>query len=81
MWFIGKCNMERYRLTDSWLITRPRSYELQVIEQSRGLGLGKLLTGTLSDIGSQWGMKKVMLTVFKCKPRTQNIDLHYPHIQ
>ncbi|OJA21167.1 hypothetical protein AZE42_04555 [Rhizopogon vesiculosus] len=40
-------------------------YELQVTEQSRGLGLGKLLTSALSDIGSQWGMKKAMLTVFK----------------
>jgi len=40
-------------------------YELQVTEQSRGLGLGKLLTNALSDIGSRWRMKKVILTVFK----------------
>ncbi|KAG1755212.1 acyl-CoA N-acyltransferase [Suillus paluster] len=40
-------------------------YELQVAEESRRLGVGKLLTSALLDIGSQWGMKKVMLTVFK----------------
>ncbi|KAG1864135.1 acyl-CoA N-acyltransferase [Suillus subalutaceus] len=40
-------------------------YELQVTEESRGLGVGKLLMGSLFDIGSRWRMKNVMLTVFK----------------
>ncbi|KAG0708933.1 hypothetical protein DFH29DRAFT_889744 [Suillus ampliporus] len=40
-------------------------YELQVIEESRRLGVGKLLTGALFDLGTRWGMEKVMLTVFK----------------
>ncbi|KAG1826006.1 acyl-CoA N-acyltransferase [Suillus subaureus] len=42
-----------------------KSYELQVTEESRGLGVGKLLMGSLFDIGSRWRMKNVMLTVFK----------------
>lgn len=45
------------------------SYELQVTEESRGLGVGKLLMGSLFDIGSRWRMKNVMLTVFKGKLR------------
>ncbi|KIK40623.1 hypothetical protein CY34DRAFT_258742 [Suillus luteus UH-Slu-Lm8-n1] len=40
-------------------------YELQVTEESRGLGVGKFLMGSLFDIGSRWRMKNVMLTVFK----------------
>ncbi|KAI6047583.1 acyl-CoA N-acyltransferase [Pisolithus marmoratus] len=40
-------------------------YELQVSKNARHCGLGKLLTQRLSDIGATWGMKKVMLTVFK----------------
>ncbi|KAG1757499.1 acyl-CoA N-acyltransferase [Suillus lakei] len=40
-------------------------YELQVTEESRRLGVGKLLMGSLFDIGSRWRMKNVMLTVFK----------------
>ncbi|KAG2350436.1 hypothetical protein BDR05DRAFT_22151 [Suillus weaverae] len=40
-------------------------YELQVTEESRGLGVGKLLMGSLFDIGLRWRMKNVMLTVFK----------------
>ncbi|KAG2366601.1 acyl-CoA N-acyltransferase [Suillus spraguei] len=40
-------------------------YELQVTKESRGLGVGKLLMGSLFDIGSQWMMKNVMLTVFR----------------
>ncbi|KAF9242873.1 acyl-CoA N-acyltransferase, partial [Melanogaster broomeanus] len=40
-------------------------YELQVSEDARRCGLGRLLTQTLSDIGAQWGMTKVMLTAFK----------------
>ncbi|KAF8560418.1 acyl-CoA N-acyltransferase [Imleria badia] len=40
-------------------------YELQVSKESRRLGLGRLLVQTLSDIGAQWGMTKVLLTVFK----------------
>lgn len=40
-------------------------YELQVAEESRGLGVGRFLMGSLFDIGSQWRMKNVMLTVFK----------------
>ncbi|KAN0100681.1 Acyl-CoA N-acyltransferase [Tylopilus felleus] len=40
-------------------------YELQVSKESRRLGLGRVLTQTLSDIGARWGMTKMMLTVFK----------------
>ncbi|KIJ21685.1 hypothetical protein PAXINDRAFT_64676, partial [Paxillus involutus ATCC 200175] len=40
-------------------------YELQVAADARRCGLGRLLTQMLSDIGAQWGMTKVMLTVFK----------------
>ncbi|KAG2044777.1 acyl-CoA N-acyltransferase [Suillus americanus] len=40
-------------------------YELQVTEESRGLGVGKLLMGSLFDIGSRWRMNNVTLTVFK----------------
>ncbi|KAI9572905.1 acyl-CoA N-acyltransferase [Boletus coccyginus] len=40
-------------------------YELQVSKDSRRFGLGRSLTQMLSDIGAQWGMTKVMLTVFK----------------
>ncbi|KAF9229353.1 hypothetical protein BS17DRAFT_743333 [Gyrodon lividus] len=40
-------------------------YELQVSGDARRCGLGRLLTLMLSDIGAQWGMTKVMLTVFK----------------
>ncbi|KAH0838357.1 ESSS subunit of NADH:ubiquinone oxidoreductase-domain-containing protein [Lanmaoa asiatica] len=44
-------------------------YELQVSKDSRRFGLGRLLTQILSDIGAQWGMTKVMLTVFKGSPK------------
>ncbi|KAG2159935.1 acyl-CoA N-acyltransferase [Suillus bovinus] len=40
-------------------------YELQVTEESRRFGVGKLLMSSLFDIGSRWRMKNVMLTVFK----------------
>ncbi|KAG6381232.1 hypothetical protein JVT61DRAFT_5636 [Boletus reticuloceps] len=41
------------------------SYELQVSKRVRRFGLGKLLVQILSDIGAQWGMTRVMLTVLK----------------
>jgi ribosomal protein S18 acetylase RimI-like enzyme len=40
-------------------------YELQVSKDSRRFGLGRLLAQTISDIGAEWGMTKVMLTVLK----------------
>jgi hypothetical protein len=45
------------------------SYELQVSKDSRRFGLGRLLAQTISDIGAEWGMTKVMLTVLKGHPR------------
>lgn len=41
------------------------SYELQVSKDSRRFGLGRLLIQMLFDIGAQWDMTKIMLTVFK----------------
>ncbi|KAL4064892.1 hypothetical protein V8B97DRAFT_1182644 [Scleroderma yunnanense] len=47
-------------------MTRPRgSYELQVSKHARRCGLGRWLTLSLATIGANWGMEKVMLTVFK----------------
>ncbi|EGO00059.1 hypothetical protein SERLA73DRAFT_160099 [Serpula lacrymans var. lacrymans S7.3] len=40
-------------------------YELQVKRETQRLGLGKRLTQCLVDVGTEWKMKKVMLTVFK----------------
>lgn len=40
-------------------------YELQVSKHVRRYGLGKWLTLKLVDIGAEWGMEKVVLTVFK----------------
>lgn len=50
-------------------LTLPVSYELQVSKESRRFGLGRVLTQTLSDIGARWGMTKMMLTVFKGRPK------------
>jgi ribosomal protein S18 acetylase RimI-like enzyme len=41
------------------------SYELQVSKDAQQRGLGKTLTQQLSNIGSKWGMRKVMLTALK----------------
>lgn len=41
------------------------SYELQVSKNAQKRGLGKKLTQQLADIGSKWGMQKVMLTALK----------------
>lgn len=43
------------------------SWEIQVAEQYRSVGLGRFLMELLSRIGQQWSMDKVMLTVFKRK--------------
>ncbi|KAG6845785.1 hypothetical protein H0H87_003839 [Tephrocybe sp. NHM501043] len=40
-------------------------YELQIRESHWRKGLGKLLIQILERIGVEWGMEKVMLTVFK----------------
>lgn len=40
-------------------------YELQVSKHVRRYGLGRWLTLKLADIGAEWGMQKVVLTVFK----------------
>jgi GNAT superfamily N-acetyltransferase len=58
-----------------------KSYELQVTEESRGLGVGKFLMGALFDIGSRWRMKNVMLTVFKGKPLIHSLVMSYSHKQ
>ena len=41
------------------------SYEIQVSNEYRRCGLGKVLMQRLADIGATWGMQKLMLTVFK----------------
>jgi GNAT superfamily N-acetyltransferase len=41
------------------------SYEIQVSNEYRRCGLGKVLMQKLADIGATWGMQKLMLTVFK----------------
>ncbi|KAH7883653.1 acyl-CoA N-acyltransferase [Phlebopus sp. FC_14] len=40
-------------------------YELQVSKDARRCGLGKRLTQMLQEIGTKWGMEKLMLTVFR----------------
>lgn len=42
-------------------------YEIQLMESARNRGLGEYLMNLLDQIGSNWKMDKVMLTVFKCK--------------
>jgi len=41
------------------------SYELQVSEASRGLGIGKTLVSILQKLSREWCMTKIMLTVFR----------------
>jgi GNAT superfamily N-acetyltransferase len=41
------------------------SYEIQVSKDYRRHGLGRVLMQKLADIGTAWGMQKIMLTVFK----------------
>jgi GNAT superfamily N-acetyltransferase len=41
------------------------SYDLQVSESSQRHGLGRTLMNHLSKIGADFGMDKIMLTVFK----------------
>jgi GNAT superfamily N-acetyltransferase len=41
------------------------SYELQVTETCRGLGMGKWLVEMLEKIAREWSMSKIMLTVLK----------------
>jgi hypothetical protein len=61
MWSTGMFYSTRSYDRPDWDV----SYELQVAADARRCGLGRLLTQMLSDIGAQWGMTKVMLTVFK----------------
>ena len=52
-----------FRLTD---LVSSNSYEVQVEEGSRSKGLGKRLVAILEKLGKEFGMEKVMLTVFLC---------------
>ena len=44
------------------------SYEVQLDQQFRRLGLGQFLVGELIRIGKSWKMEKVMLTALKGLP-------------
>lgn len=61
MWLTGAPLF--YCLQPLYLILR--SYELQVAKNSQNCGLGKALMQKLSNIGSKWGMRKIMLTILK----------------
>jgi len=41
------------------------SYELQIDQSCKGLGIGRILMDMLQALGEEWSMEKVMLTVFK----------------
>jgi ribosomal protein S18 acetylase RimI-like enzyme len=41
------------------------SYEIQISEAMRGMGVGRALMTMLEMIGSTWEMEKVKLTVLK----------------
>ena len=56
-------------------LTLRTSYELQVSKECRRFGLGKLLVQILSDIGTEWDMTKIMLTVLKGCPK-----IHLTHL-
>ncbi|KAI9312343.1 hypothetical protein BX666DRAFT_2020928 [Dichotomocladium elegans] len=40
-------------------------YEIQLVPDARGHGIGEFLMNLLGEIGAYWEMDKVMLTVFK----------------
>ncbi|OBZ79159.1 N-alpha-acetyltransferase 40 [Grifola frondosa] len=48
-------------------------YELQVCDNVRRYGLGKYLMQQLVLIGKEWGMTKVVLTVFKANSAARNL--------
>ena len=47
------------------LTLRHPSYELQVHDGYRGLGIGRFLVDKLTIIGKHWHMEKILLTVLK----------------
>eukprot|EP00126_Sphaerothecum_destruens_P004481 Sdes_comp18211_c0_seq3m7778 len=50
-------------------------YEIQVESQHRGQGLGQHLMHIMELIGTEWKMKKAMLTVFKHNKRALHFYL------
>lgn len=52
-------------------VTEKYSYELQVSEAAQQRGIGKMLVQMLVDVGTKWGMAKIMLTVLKSNVRAR----------